>query len=54
MRANQLNNQQKNKLRDLKGIVGGNVPDDVLVGILKQQNWNTNAAMDAYFSGGYE
>ena len=36
------------------GIVGGKVPDDVLVGILKKANWNTNAAMDTWYAGGYE
>ena len=55
MRASgNLTNQQKGKLKDLRGIVGNAPPDKALTDLLKRFNWNTDQAMNEWFNSGME
>ena len=46
--------QQKNKLKELRGIVGDKAPENVLIDLLKRHNYDTNGAMDEWYNSGMD
>ena len=49
---NSLPRSKQNQVKDLKSIVGTHVPDSALIDCLKGTNWNSDRAMDNWFSQG--
>jgi len=37
----------------MKGVVGTTCPDKELIDIMQKCNWDTNTAVEYYFSNGY-
>ena len=48
-----LNRSQKNEVQGMRGVVGTGAPDRVLIELLKKHKWDSNSAVEEYFTAGY-
>lgn len=48
-----MNKQQAQKVREMKSIVGEQVPDKICLEILRKVKWETNQAIEAFYVGGH-
>lgn len=46
---NRLNYSQKNKVQEVKNIVGAHVPDQPIIDLLKNTYWDTTAAIHNFY-----
>jgi len=51
---NSLTSTKRNQVKGLKGIVGDHVPDSAIIDCLKSVNWNSDRAMDSWYSNGWD